>query len=84
MHILLTRPLDDCSEMILKFKSLGLQVYHLQLLKIDKMNFKHFMLKEIYDQPETAKNWLENYLIKSPENGQYQINYPFDSFLPIP
>ena len=34
---------------------------------IDKMNFKHFMLKEIYDQPETAKNWLKNYLIKNSE-----------------
>jgi len=46
---------------------------------IDKMNFKHYMLKEIYDQPVTAKNWLENYLIKNLENGQYQINYPFDT-----
>jgi len=46
---------------------------------IDKMNFKHFMLKEIYDQPQTAKNWLENYLIKNSDNGQYQINYPFDT-----
>ena len=40
MHILLTRPLDDCSEMILKFKSLGHQVSHLPLLKIEKMNYK--------------------------------------------
>ena len=46
---------------------------------MDKMNFKHYMLKEIYDQPQTAKNWLENYLIKSSDNGQYQINYPFDT-----
>ena len=46
---------------------------------MDKMNFKHFMLKEIYDQPETAKNWLKNYLIKNLESGQYQINYPFDT-----
>ena len=40
MHILLTRPLDDCSEMILKFKSLGHQVSHLPLLKIEKKNYK--------------------------------------------
>jgi len=40
MHILLTRPLDDCSEMILKFQSLGHQVSHLPLLKIEKMNYK--------------------------------------------
>ena len=36
MHILLTRPLEDCSEMILKFKSLGHQVSHLPLLNINR------------------------------------------------
>ena len=46
---------------------------------IDKMNFKHYMLKEIYDQPETAKNWLEKYLVKNSKNGQFQIKYPFDT-----
>ena len=45
----------------------------------DKMNFKHYMLKEIYDQPETAKNWLKKYLIKNSQTGQFQINYPFDT-----
>ena len=39
MHILLTRPLEDCLEMILKFKSLGHQVSHLPLLEIDKVNY---------------------------------------------
>ena len=38
MHILLTRPLEDCSEMILKFKSLGHQVSHLPLLSVDKID----------------------------------------------
>ena len=38
MHILLTRPLEDCSEMIIKFKSLGHQVSHLPLLSINKMD----------------------------------------------
>ena len=46
---------------------------------VDKMNFKHYMLKEIYDQPETAKNWLEKYLIKNSNNGQLEINFPFDT-----
>ena len=36
MHILLTRPLEDCSEMIIKFKSLGHQVSHLPLLNINR------------------------------------------------
>jgi len=40
MHILLTRPIEDCSEMILKFKSLGHQVSHLPLLNIEKMNYE--------------------------------------------
>ncbi len=28
----------------------------------DKKNFRHFMLKEIYEQPETAQLWIERYL----------------------
>ncbi len=40
MHILLTRPLEDCSGMILKFKSLGNQVSHLPLLRIEKVDYQ--------------------------------------------
>ena len=40
MHILLTRPLEDCFEMITKFKSLGHQVSHLPLLSIDKIDYE--------------------------------------------
>ena len=40
MHILLTRPLEDCSEMILKFKSLGHQVSHIPLINIEKVNYE--------------------------------------------
>jgi uroporphyrinogen-III synthase len=39
MHILLTRPLEDCSEMILKFQSLGNKVSHLPLLQIHKIDY---------------------------------------------
>ena len=46
---------------------------------IDKMNFKHYMLKEIYDQPLTTKNWLEKYLVKDTTNNQYHVNYSFDT-----
>ena len=38
MHILLTRPLEDSMEMILKFKSLGYQVSHLPLISINKID----------------------------------------------
>ena len=46
MHILLTRPLEDCSEMILKFKSLGHQVSHLPLLTIEKINYEKIKILE--------------------------------------
>ncbi len=45
----------------------------------DKKNFKHYMLKEIYDQPDIAKHWLEKYLIKDLKTDQFQINYSFDT-----
>ena len=41
MHILLTRPLEDCHEMILKLKSLGHQVSHLPLINISKLDYEH-------------------------------------------
>tara|TARA_A100001015_G_scaffold236011_1_gene268007 strand:+ start:3265 stop:3963 length:699 start_codon:yes stop_codon:yes gene_type:complete len=41
MHILLTRPLEDCSEMIFKFKSLGNQVSHLPLLRVEKVDYQN-------------------------------------------
>ena len=40
MHILLTRPLEDCSEMILKFKSLGHKVSHIPLINIEKVDYE--------------------------------------------
>ena len=35
MHILLTRPLEDSREMILKFQSLGHEVSHMPLISIE-------------------------------------------------
>ena len=40
MHILLTRPLEDCSNLILKFKELGHTVSHLPVIKIKKVEYK--------------------------------------------
>jgi uroporphyrinogen-III synthase len=40
MHILLTRPLEDCHEMILKFQSLGHEVSHLPLMNIEGLNYE--------------------------------------------
>ena len=39
MHILLTRPLEDCKDLILKFKSLGHKVSHLPVIKIKPLEY---------------------------------------------
>ncbi len=46
MHILLTRPLEDCSEMILKFRSLGHQVSHLPLINIEPLNYEEIKFSD--------------------------------------
>jgi uroporphyrinogen-III synthase len=40
MHILFTRPLEDCYEMILKFQSLGHEISHLPLINIEGLKYK--------------------------------------------
>ena len=40
MHILFRRPLEDCHEMILKFKSLGHEVSHLPLINIEGLKYE--------------------------------------------
>jgi uroporphyrinogen-III synthase len=56
MHILLTRPLEDCSEMILKFKSLGHQVSHLPLLSIDKVDHEQINFSDFKGIVFTSAN----------------------------
>ena len=40
MHILLTRPLEDCGNLLIKFKDLGHAVSHLPVIKIKKLEYK--------------------------------------------
>jgi uroporphyrinogen-III synthase len=40
MHILFTRPLEDCHEMIIKFQSLGHEVSHLPLINIEGLKYE--------------------------------------------
>ena len=46
MHILLTRPLEDCSEMILKFRSLGHQVSHLPLINVEPLKYEEIKFSD--------------------------------------
>ena len=56
MHILLTRPLEDCSEMIIKFQSLGHKVSHLPLLSIKKILHEKIDLSEFRGIVFTSSN----------------------------
>jgi uroporphyrinogen-III synthase len=40
MHILFTRPLEDCHELILKFQSLGHEISHLPLINIEGLKYE--------------------------------------------
>ena len=40
MHILLTRPLEDSKELIIKFKNLGHIVSHMPVIQIEKSNYE--------------------------------------------
>ena len=46
MHILLTRQLEDCLDMIIRFKKLGHIVSHLPLLNIKKVLYDHEPFKD--------------------------------------
>ena len=65
MHILLTRPLEDCSEMIVKFKSLGHQVSHLPLLTIEKKEYAQINFSDYKAIIFTSANALKFLDLKS-------------------
>ena len=60
MHILLTRPLEDCSEMIVRFKSLGHQVSHLPLLNVERINFGEINFSEFKGIIFTSANAVKH------------------------
>ena len=59
MHILLTRPLEDCSEMILKFQSLGHKVSHLPLLNIVKVKYNEINFSDFKSIIFTSANAIK-------------------------
>ena len=69
MHILLTRPLDDCKELILRFKSLGHKVSHLPVIKIQNVNYDKINVNEFGGIIFTSANAIK-YLNTSGINKQ--------------
>ena len=60
MHILLTRPLDDCKELILRFKSLGHKVSHLPVINVDAIVYNEPNYNEFKGIIFTSANAIKN------------------------
>ena len=60
MHILLTRPLDDCKDLILRFKSLGHKVSHLPVIKIKNVSHDKINIDEFDGIIFTSANAIKN------------------------
>tara|TARA_Y100001935_G_scaffold182097_1_gene150837 strand:+ start:307 stop:1005 length:699 start_codon:yes stop_codon:yes gene_type:complete len=60
MHILLTRPLEDCSNLIIRFKELGHTVSHLPVIKIKKIENNETNLNDYSALIFTSTNSVKN------------------------
>ena len=60
MHILLTRPLEDCSDLIIKLKELGHTVSLLPLIKIKKMEYEEINFNNFSAIIFTSSNSIKN------------------------
>jgi uroporphyrinogen-III synthase len=65
MHILFTRPLEDCHEMILKFQSLGHEVSHLPLINIEGLKYGPLNYSDFRGIIFTSSNAIKFLDIKS-------------------
>ena len=60
MHILLTRPLEDCKNLLIKFKELGHAVSHLPVIKIRKVEYKEPNFNDYSAMIFTSSNSIKN------------------------
>ena len=65
MHILLTRPLEDCKELIIKFQSLGHKVSHFPVIQIESKKHEEIKFKEFSGFIFTSSNAIKNLNIKN-------------------
>ena len=59
MHILLTRPLEDSREMILKFKSLGHEISHMPLISIEGIKYEDLNFSDFKGIIFTSSNAIK-------------------------
>ena len=60
MHILLTRPLEDSKELILKFSSLGHKVSHLPVIKVEPIKYEEPDNSQLKGIRITSSNEINN------------------------
>ena len=60
MHILLTRPIEDCSNLIVRFKELGHTVSHLPVIKIKKLEHNQIEFNDYTAFIFTSTNSIKN------------------------
>ena len=65
MHILFTRPLEDCHEMILKFQSLGHEISHLPLINIEGVKYEPLNYSEFKGIIFTSSNAIKFLNVKN-------------------
>ena len=65
MHILLTRPIEDCSEMIVKFQSLDHKVSHLPLINVQKVQHEEINSGDYGGLIFTSSNAVKNLNIEN-------------------
>ena len=71
MHILLTRPLEDSKDLILKFKSLGHSVSHLPVIEIKKIEHEELNYSEYKGIIFTSSNAVKNLNFKNIDKNIY-------------
>ena len=65
MHILLTRPLEDCHELLIKFQSLGHEISHLPLINIEGLKYEPLNYSEFKGIIFTSSNAIKFLDIKN-------------------
>ena len=59
MHILLTRPLEDSQELILRFQKLGHEISHIPLIKIEKKKYENLNFSDYKGIIFTSSNSIK-------------------------
>ena len=64
MHILFTRPLEDCQETIIKFQLLGHEVSHMPLIYVEKRNYNEINFENFKGIIFTSSNAIKFFKFK--------------------